>query len=68
MKILRSEFVCGVVATASVYSLIQDYMGREAYVKWASENWVSGWYTVPLAVFVLVFSIVQAVRFSNRNV
>ena len=35
-KMLRSEFLCGAVTAAMVQSLAQDYVGREAYVKWTS--------------------------------
>jgi hypothetical protein len=58
-KMLRSEFLCGAVTAAMVQSLAQDYVGREAYVKWTSDNWVSGNWTVPLAAFILVSCVIQ---------
>ena len=57
-------FWAGVIGYASVISLIQDFIGQEAYIKMAREHWVSGWITVPIATLGLCvsFTLLRTVR------
>lgn len=59
-KAFDTEFVWGMYAAFAVTSLTQDSFGREGYAQWVLEHWVSGWCTVPLALFVLGCCIVRA--------
>jgi hypothetical protein len=40
-------------ATFLVQSLAQDAIGQQAYINLITVSWVSGWWTVPLALVAL---------------
>jgi hypothetical protein len=52
-----TKFFAGSIFTLSVLSLVQDFMGKEAYIEHVTNNWASAWITVPLALVLLVYSI-----------
>jgi hypothetical protein len=52
-----NKFVAGYLVAIALTSLGQDAMGKERYLALASTTWVSGWYTVPAAIFVLLLSV-----------
>lgn len=49
-------FWAGILVMWAAHSIAQDAMGKENYIKYVDLTWVSGWYTIPLAVFVLLFA------------
>ena len=62
---MNKSFIAGVFAYAAVKSLLQDYMGKEAYVAYISANWQPAIYTVPLAIVILC--IASAVGLKERQ-
>ena len=41
----------------AVVSLRQDYLGKEAYIRYAQENWIDPSITVPWALISLILGI-----------
>ena len=54
MKGKYSHFWAGVLFACCTISLYQDYLGREAYAQHVLDNWVSMYYTVPMAIVMLL--------------
>lgn len=52
----RDPFMGGMFMYMGVMSLMQDCMGKEAYLASANENWVSGVYSVPGALVLVVLA------------
>lgn len=52
------SFWRGFVACWAVTSLIQDYIGKEAYLKKIEEGWIDASITVPIAITVLMYVLV----------
>lgn len=52
------SFWRGFVACWMVTSLIQDYIGKEAYLKKVEEGWIDASITVPIAIIVLIYVLV----------
>jgi len=42
--------------------LFQDWLGRDDYVDYVSNNWISGRVTVPIAVLVLAIALVSYLK------
>jgi len=57
-KLVGLSFLCGLVCMGAAHSLIQDWYGLEAYIQHCREGWISGWYTVPIAIAILAVGIV----------
>lgn len=53
MKPLTKIFVAGWISHAAWNSLMQDYFGKERYLKLADTAWVPATTTVPLAIIML---------------
>lgn len=47
-------FWCGWVSCVAIRSLEQDFKGKERWIQWASDNWIDGKYTIPIAIICLV--------------
>ena len=46
-------------------SLIEDFYGKESFMRMCQDGWVSGWITVPLALFgimVVAFVLTMIIR------
>jgi len=54
MNRILETFLAGVVATLGFSSLYQDILGKEAYLKMVDAGWLSGYYTVPLALLCIL--------------
>jgi len=52
------KFFAGMICAFALESLQQDYMGKEAYIVMAQNHWISGYITVPLAIFNLFLAFV----------
>lgn len=50
-------YVAGAIACACAISLIQDFYGLEGYVEHLRAHWISGWYTVPIAVVGFLWAV-----------
>jgi hypothetical protein len=50
MKLSSTDygFIAGVLTISAINSLIQDYYGKEVYIKWVLGHWWSAYYSVPL--------------------
>jgi len=59
---MNKSFIAGVFAYAAVKSLLQDYMGKEAYVAYISANWQPAAYTVPLAIVILCIALSVVIK------
>lgn len=46
-------FWAGFVMYPCLSSLHQDALGKDAYVRLVSDAWISGWWTVPIALVAL---------------
>ena len=53
----RKGFWAGAFMLSAFHSLFQDWLGLEGYVEFAQRCWVSGAFTVPLALALLGISI-----------
>jgi hypothetical protein len=49
----KDGLIYGMGATFIVQSIVQDIVGQQAYINLVTVSWVSGWYTVPLALIAL---------------
>lgn len=49
-----SRFWIGFLSCSCLYSLAQDALGKEEYLRLIEEHWVSGVVSVPLAVLGLI--------------
>lgn len=47
----------GIIIAFSTVSLIQDYFGLDGYVEYLQENWISSWYTIPIAIVLICVAI-----------
>ena len=52
-----SKVVAGFLIHGAITSLVQDSMGKEAYLKSVTEHWVSAWVTVPFALVSLLIAV-----------
>lgn len=72
-KIFMNGAVAGSLMIAAAMSLFQDWMGKEAYLKMASDHWWSAKLTVPLALGMLLlgcgvtFVTMIAVKVEDRR-
>lgn len=60
MTISRSGiFFAGVGAVVFLLAFVQDYLGREAYLQFARENWttMSPWWWLPLIVVTIYLGL-----------
>ena len=48
-------FTKGMIFTFCVLSLVQDYIGQEAYIQLARDHWVAWYYSVPIALSMIAF-------------
>lgn len=56
---MKSKFMIfwsGFVTCQAIYSLYQDYLGKERYLQMVNEEWLSAGITVPLALILLIFA------------
>lgn len=53
----RRIFLCGGLVYAALTSLIQDYYGKEDYIRSIEEYWVDPVITVPGAIILLVVGL-----------
>jgi hypothetical protein len=49
--------VSGLIFMACGNSLVQDFYGQEGMIKRIQENWIPWYYTVPIAIIVMLFSV-----------
>lgn len=56
-KKIRRSWWLGFMAAFACNSLVQDVMGQQGYIEHIRDHWASGYYTVPLAVAMLVYSL-----------
>ncbi len=54
---MTDKFGAGIMLGISTFSLFQDIMGKEAYIEYLHNHWVSGWVTVPLALICFVYAL-----------
>jgi hypothetical protein len=59
----RLSFWQGYLACACVSSLLQDLIGKEAYIQAVSKHWIDSSITLPLAVIGLI----AILRYRYRN-
>lgn len=52
-------FTTGAMIVMAVYSLIQDFVGAEAWAEHVRNHWVTGYITVPLAIVFLIWGLVS---------
>lgn len=57
MKPWMKAFWAGALIDAACRSLYQDAIGKEAFLRVVDANWISGWYTVPLALVFLCVGV-----------
>ncbi len=61
-----NQFLNGCLAVIACRSLIQDFYGMEQWLAIERAGWVSGWYTVPVALVMLAFVVVSAALEANN--
>jgi hypothetical protein len=62
---LKSSYLYGMVTMGCVMLLFQDFHGKHGYINWLQENWISGYVTVPLAIFFLFFANILHIKSLN---
>jgi membrane associated rhomboid family serine protease len=50
------KFWAGYITCAAVNSLVQDYYGKEVFLKMMANGWLDAKYTVPAAIIALIFA------------
>lgn len=55
-------FLVGVLIISSGLSLAQDWAGQDNFLKYAQEHWVSGWFTIPLAILSIIFALAITIQ------
>lgn len=55
-----TNFICGMLAMVAIESLYQDWLGKEAYLRWADTHWLPAEQTVPMALICLVLAVLAA--------
>ncbi len=61
-SILTDGVAIGSGITVAVMSLFQDVLGQERYIDLIRNHWVTGYFSVPLALLLLVGSIWRLAR------
>jgi hypothetical protein len=64
---MNKHFFSGVLFHIALVSLVQDFYGKEQYTKIIEAAWVSPVLTVPLALILLVVSLVLAYASENKS-
>jgi hypothetical protein len=54
----KSDFYSGAISVIAIYSLWQDVLGKENYIKMVESIWIPWYITVPLACILVVFAII----------
>lgn len=54
MKSYYKAFLSGWLVSTALRSLYEDLLGKEAFLRRADAAWVSGWVTVPMALFFIM--------------
>ena len=54
---ISKKFVAGFLTCCAIRSLQQDYWGRDETIRHVVNDWVSAWWTVPLALVWLGLAI-----------
>jgi hypothetical protein len=55
--IWKGSFIAGFLIAMSILCLIQDSMGKERYIQHVMDNWVTGWFGVPMSILGLLVAI-----------
>ena len=55
--LIWSVFFCGAMVALSMMSLYQDFLGKDGFVKHVQDHWISGWWTVPIALVLLLLAL-----------
>ena len=59
MKRKIDRFSAGGLVASCCLSIIQDLYGKEAYIEHIKNHWVSGLYTLPLAIIIAIITILN---------
>lgn len=62
----RWTFFHGVCFSWAANSLFQDWLGQDRFISWASSHWIPAGITVPLALLVLAFIVMDAITKGKR--
>ena len=68
MKPIKLNFYLGMLTTLIFMLMRQDYIGQEAVIQPARNNWVNiywGWWLIPLFVVLLISVLIE--RKSDRD-
>jgi|GEM_PF-5905696 hypothetical protein len=63
----RRYLIPGFLIGSCVVSLIEDFVGKEAYLKYANEHWHNAWITVPLAIIIILFCYALMAYWERRD-
>lgn len=55
-RLIWGPFCAGSIYTSALFSLIQDYYGKEQWVEFVQNHWIDGIYSVPVALFLLAYA------------
>lgn len=65
--LLWSGFFIGNVFAASCLGLLQDFLGKEAYIEHVRNHWVSSSFSVPLFIVAILAVIVEMIVLLKRS-
>ena len=58
MKAMWYGFLAGLMAMNSIHGITQDVMGKEKFIQYASDYWVSAFISTPISIAGLVMALV----------
>lgn len=64
---ISGSFFNGIMFGISVISLIQDGMGKDAYIEHVASNWAPARLTVPLALVIIVVTLFYQLYYMRRT-
>lgn len=65
-RFMLMVFGAGIFCNAAWMSLLQDWKGKEAYIKSVNENWISSSITVPVAIGIIVACLMIYSKFWTK--
>jgi hypothetical protein len=57
-KIINMSFVAGFAASGNLHGIIEDFMGKEAWLEWTSKHWIDSSITMPIHIVLFVGAVI----------
>lgn len=63
---MKYAFYAGILFYNSILSLGYDIIGKERYIEYIRNCWISGWFSVPTAILGLIVSL-YLIAYAQRS-